>query len=408
MEATSPLAIAARAKFGSMIEAGRQQSHDFFTRMGEELPTDYIVKTDKLGFEVQGNQLMVNATADDGQPLSWSLHRNALSQMVTKTDILTTRVADKMFDASGETLSKEVDHWGRQLLVHNLSTIYEKTDRARVLIRVVRTPQMRQQGLPGQIRAFVSDRYLRLNSGPILQAFAEKAIQFGAVPLVNDRRFRTTYYEDVKVGFGMYLPMVFEPVQGEVIMLGMMIESSDFGVGSLTVRLTMMRITCTNLQIMRDELRKVHLGGRLPDTIQFSEETYKSDTQTMCLAVQDMVGNLLNPVRINQQIATIQAAAEEQVNPKAIYEALRKSGHLLKAEAKGATELFNEPDVEMMPQGNTLWRANQALSLFANKMEEDGNSTRANELRHVAGRMLDKFEADKAAEAKKAREAAEA
>lgn len=53
------------------------------------------------------------------------------------------------------------------------------------------------------------------------------------------------------------------------------------------------------------------------------------------------------------------------------------------------TMLFNDADIELMPPGNTRWMASNALSLFANGIDEE-KKERAMEIRAVAGMVLDK------------------
>jgi len=175
-QSDSEAADKARAKLAGFIDSGREQAGDFFGRLQREMPRDYVVSTGKLDFDYQDNRIVVSTPQNQ-----WFLHRNAFQQLVAKTGILTGNVADKMFDAhNGEP-------WGRELLLHNLRTMYGKGSRDRVLIRVVQTDEQASQGIPGEIRGFLSDRYRRLNTGPIFQAFAEAAHNIGAVPMRFDR-----------------------------------------------------------------------------------------------------------------------------------------------------------------------------------------------------------------------------
>lgn len=387
-ESHSALAVKTREKFDRYIQEGKAQSRDFFQRLEDESPRDYVVATDHLKFGVDGDRIIVETPKG-----IWDLHRHALGQMVEKTGILTGRVSDKMFNAS--TLREGIeepweDKWGRDLLLYNLRTMYGRGSRDRVLLRVVQTPAEKAAGEAGQIRGFLSDRYRRMNSGPIFQAFAESALEVGAFAMRNHHNYTATYYHDTKCGFSMFLDKVFEPVANEIIIVGLVVQSSDFGAGALTVRLVMLRIQCVNMMVTQDELRKVHLGARLPDIIKFSQETYRKDTETMASAVRDIVGGLLNPARVNAQMQAVTNMANEKVDPGRMFMDLRRGGHLLKAEAECLVKIYNEPDIEMMPAGNTVWRAAQAISLFANKVQEE-DPGRAVELRHVAGTVFDKF-----------------
>lgn len=73
---------------------------------------------------------------------------------------------------------------------------------------------------------------------------------------------------------------------------------------------------------------------------------------------------------------------------------LRGGGLLNKDEVEKVSETFNTPEIRLLPPGNNAWRLSNALSLFANNVDEGGEKERAVELRHVAGRVLDKYEVE--------------
>ena len=93
-----------------------------------------------------------------------------------------------------------------------------------------------------------------------------------------------------------------------MIAFGLNYETSDFGDGALTVGLFMLRMICTNLASAEDMLRQVHLGKRLAENLEFSEKTYRLDTQTMASAVGDIVGNVLAPATTERYCEAIKAA----------------------------------------------------------------------------------------------------
>jgi hypothetical protein len=381
----SKMAHGLREKFDGMKAAGGRQAKAFFSQLQDEVPRDFVVATDNLDFDIKDNRVVVQ-TGDN----EWFLHRNAMNQMVSKTGILTGRVADKMFDAHSK-FDDTVDPWGRELLLHNLKTMYSKTSRERVLMRVVQTSTDRIIGSTGEVRGFLSDRYRRLDTGPILLAFSESALDIGAVPIVNNSNYTSTYYHDTKVGFSMFVDEVFEPIQNEAMIIGLVVQSSDFGAAALTMNLVMLRIQCTNMMITQNELRQVHLGTRLPDNIEFSAETYRKDTEATASAVRDAVKDLMGPEKINAKMEIIRSMGETKVDPKEVFSDLRRKGLLIKKDAEKLVEVYNEPDVELMPAGNTAWRAAQAISLFANRLDDTGEKEKAVDIRHAAGAYFDKF-----------------
>lgn len=378
---------ARHAKLDSWIAQGREDAQYIFTALANNVPRDLIVDTKELDFDIRGGSIYVQ-TADN----EFLLHKHAVNQMVGRTGILTGTVANKMVGAATrDNEDNVIDAWGRDLLLHNLRTMFHKGDRERVLIRAVNTDRGQE------VRGFLSDKYRRMNCGPIMEKFAATAMnEFDAVPVRmhdNQRRFQANYYHDIRMGFSMFLPYVFRPIdslRNEVMIIGLMVENSDFGGAALTVSMVVVRIECTNLMVTQDELRKVHLGARLSEDIRFSEDTYVKDTETMALAVRDMTRTLLGPARVNAYTNNVKRAATQEVDADNLMATLRASGHLLKADETEIKKLYNSADVELMPPGNTAWRATNAISLFANNMEKDGNAERAVELRHAAGVVLDK------------------
>lgn len=360
------------AKLGDRIQQGFSDSAYFFEELERRAPRDFIVGTRGLDFHIEGKSLFVDSPSH-----SWKLHKNAVSQMVGRTGILTQGVAAKMMEAGDQ------DHrWGQELLLDSLRKIFQNTQAQKVLVRTVE----------GVALAFLSDRYRRMSCGPIFQEFSQAAGAYDAVPVRMSRaNFMSHYMTDVKVGFSLYLPHVFRPIanrQSEAIIIGIMVENSDFGCGALSVSLVMDRIWCSNLMVTSDELRKIHLGSRLSENFVFSQQTHDADTTAMALQVGDIVKNLFAPEYINQYTGRIGKAAETVIDPAHLFAEMRSKNLLTKGEESAVTETFNEADVEMMPAGNNVWRAANAVSLFANRIASE-NPDRAVELHHAAGRALE-------------------
>jgi hypothetical protein len=136
---------------------------------------------------------------------------------------------------------------------------------------------------------------------------------------------------------------------------------------------------------MEECLRQVHLGKRLSDNIEFSEETYRLDTATQVSAVKDLVRGNLSPAKVNETVALIGKALEEKIDPKTMWAELPKQG-LLKGEVEKVKEVFNDGGVEMLPPGTTVARLSNAISWFAR--QPDVVPERRLELEIIAGQVL--------------------
>lgn len=288
------------------------------------------------------------------------LHKNALDQVSERAGIPSTYI--------NRLLEKP---YGRQLIVENLTTIFEKEQDQKVLMRSVN----------GQVRGVLSDRFRRMDSAPIIEAFATACQNIGAVPVEG-------IGGDLRWAVKAILPMVFQPSkkQGteELISFGVQLSNSDFGRGALGLNMFMQRVICTNYATLDQVLRQTHLGKRLSEDIEFSQETYDLDTAAQVSAVRDMVKDVLAPGKVNTLVERIGRSLEERMDPKQAWQELPKLG-LLKGEVDKVKELFTDGDVEMLPRGTTYARLSNAVSWFA---KSAATPERRLELEEVAGQLL--------------------
>ena len=227
-----------------------------------------------------------------------------------------------------------------------------------------------------QVRGFLSDRYRRLNSGPIVKGLMESVAEYGAMPI-------KAQYMDTKFYLKFLLPHILEPIPNEVMLFGLNFRTSDFGDGKLEISGFIHRLRCTNLMMTEDGFSQVHLGGRLSDNISYSDRTYELDTQTVASATKDIVRNVFAPEYVKAKMEQIKEAHEKEVDADVVIEALRKKSRLTKEEAGEVKKLFTSADVQMLPPGQSQLRLANTLSLFAQQTEPD----RELELEKLAGEV---------------------
>lgn len=356
--AASAAAASARQKLEALIESGRTRAAQVIETVMAQQPQDRLVRSAAMQFDTNsGTHLVLRAGAE-----AQHLHAHALAQCASRVGLPTTYLS--MLQAP------ENQPWGGELVAENLGTLYAE--------KVAPDTRFLLRSVGGEVRGFLSDRFRRLDSRPIIDAFARACHEVGALPYEG-------YGMETRVAIKAILPHVFEPVPHEVMAYGVVISNSDFGNGALSVRAFMLRLFCTNCAIVDEGIREVHLGGRLPDDVAFSDETYALDTRRMASAVRDVVRGQLSPVRVDQLQAAIRTANEVKIEPRQAVLELRRS--LTKGEAEQAVEKFNSPDIEMLPPGNTTWRLSNAVSWLAGQTQEP---ERKLELMKVAGALLPK------------------
>jgi hypothetical protein len=338
-----------KAKLDRHIAEGQASAGAVIERIQSEIPVDKLAVTSRLEFQ-PSMEVLAN-----GESLG-TLHPHAMQQLATRAEIPT---------AYTSTLLERGD-WGRELLADNFNRTFAHVKAQRVLTRAVN----------GQIRGVMSDSYRRLDSRPIVEAFAKACQAIGAIPVEG-------VAGDLRLSIRALLPTIHN-VNGEIFAFGISFGNSDFGSGALGISGFVLRPACLNGMVTQSELRKVHLGARLEESLQLSQRTYDLDTRTMSSAVGDVVRNVLSPARVKATVEVIGAKSAEKIDPVSAFKSLQKKG-LLKSEVEAAENVYRTGGVEQLPPGDTTYRMANALSWIAKSAQ---TPERRMELEGIAGEML--------------------
>jgi len=364
--AASEAAAKARAIMERQIASGKANAVRVLEQIDAQIPVDQIVPGEAAQFVPVGDGVEIRL--GDTQE---SIHDHALGQFASRGGV-PLRLVRHLMDLAGddEDLDWPADkgRWPAELLAHNLNELYKKgpPSRKRYLMRSVR----------GEARGWLSDRYRRLDSRPLVESFVNAFTQVGAVPLNG-------YALETKVGMKAILPEVFEPVPNEPMYFYLYWGNSDFGDGTNVVRKGLGRLWCTNENILDDMLRQIHLGAKLDENFSFSQRTYELDTKASASAITDIVEQMFSPEQVNKTLALVKQAHEEKVEPGRVGSYLSK--HLSKSEAKIAGNAFASQDIVNLPPGQTKWRLSNCISLLARSTEDQGRSL---ELQRIAGKVI--------------------
>jgi hypothetical protein len=366
---TSIEATRARAIMERKISDARAKAMGVYEQVNQQIPTDQIAKGSRFLFRLSED----HASTGGFQPLTMivgdtarTIHHHALSQIASTAGVPGSYLSDL---AIGKP-------WERELAARILGEHFAKGEPAskRYLVRSVQK----------QVRGLLSDRFRRLDSRPLLDAFMAECQAIGAEPIDG-------HATDLRVAMKAILPEVFEPVPNEVLCFGLEWGNSDFGSARHSVRAFIYRLWCLNGATLEDALAQVHLGRQLGDDIALSAQTYALDTKTSVSALRDVVRGTLGPAKIEAMIGSIKQAHEAKIDWKSASGKLAKA--LTKGELKAVEDAFNSNDVINLPAEKTLWRASNAVSWIAGKAESED---RRLELQRLAGQVLN-GKADKAA-----------
>lgn len=297
----------------------------------------------------------------DGQ---FTLHDNAIGQLADRMGIPQRYLRGL---ASGEP-------WAKQLAATLLYEHSRWTQRSRVLVRTVGT----------QVRGVLSDSYRRLNSVEILTAFVQEAAQQGAV--ISD-----AYMNDTKIWAETILPTpltVPTAKNGDVVIFaGARFSTSDYGDGAVDMRAFLLNGACLNGMVRESVMKQVHLGSKLPDNLQLSQQTYELDTKTTVSAVRDLTKGLFSKDNLMKKAIEIQGASEIDVDFEHELKRLTRDGGLLKQEGKEVEKILMRNDPEDGVQGGaTLWKLTQAITAHARELSPE----RSRELHELSGQLLNR------------------
>lgn len=358
-------ATRARAHIEEIIARGQSKAAAVIDAVQTNQPRDVIKPASALAgawrVTPQDNAPSVIELGQNGN--TWSLHPHAQQQAAQRVNLPNTYLRSLLDDGSG---------WAAELAQNTLRELYtHRLGDARLLLRALQS----ENGW--QVRGLLSDRYRRLDSRPIFDAFCGAAQTVGLVPVDG-------ICCETKVALKALYPAVFEPVEHEVIAFGLQLRNSDYGDGKLQLAIFMLRLWCTNFAISCDELSKVHLGARLPDDLRLSEETYRLDTEANASAIHDLAGNALAPARIEALCDVIKESAKEKVSPAQARRLI--SAKLNKGEAEQAMTLFegDNADNDAVPSGApTRYKLSQAVGWLAHNATPD----RKLELQALSGEL---------------------
>jgi hypothetical protein len=148
--------------------------------------------------------------------------------------------------------------------------------------------------LEGEARAFLSDRYRRIDNYEVAQA---------ALPIIGemkDARVESCQLTDKR----MYIKVInarmeMEVVPGDIVQAGIVISNSEVGLGSVSVMPLLFRLVCANGMIISDfGKRKFHIGQQITENWElFSDETLQADDNAFLLKLADIVRSAVDEVK---------------------------------------------------------------------------------------------------------------
>lgn len=317
--------------------------------------SDYVADTRAVTMDEKGAGLVI-ASAD---PIALSVDTHTHRQIGTHLGI-PSKYYDRMLAEQPALLAQNVNTWFHE-------------DPSRRMIRA----------LDGKARAFLSDRYRRIDNEEVAEAVLPVLLESA-----QDIRIESCEVTDRK----LYLKAVFPRIEGEVakgdvVQSGIVISNSEIGAGSLSVQPMVFRLICTNGMIAADSgMRRYHVGQKVGDGMDVEallrDETKRLSDQALLAALQDVVRASLAQVQFDALLKRMREATDGPriERPVEAVEQLGKSFVIPQVERQSILEnLIRGGDY-------SRWGMLNAVTAVANDHE---SYDRATELEAMGGQILD-------------------
>lgn len=164
--------------------------------------------------------------------------------------------------------------------------------------------------IDGQARAFLSDRYRRLDHYDLLEA---------VLPVIQaqpELRVESCEITETRLYLKLVFPRISGTVRGEIVQSGVVVSNSEVGAGAIWVKPLTFVLACLNGAIYEAWGQRRHHVGRIEESESvelFSDETLKADDQAFWLKVRDTVLATLDESKFAKLLDLQRDAAERRI-----------------------------------------------------------------------------------------------
>ena len=317
---------------------------------------DYISDTRNLRMDATGDGLQLSLRDDRSHVVHMlGVNENAHRQIGTALGI-PAKYYDKMQRELPDLLAQNVNAW------------FDAEPQA----KMIRT-------MDGSARAFLSDRYRRIDNFEIAQA---------VIPILGEMENARVEPSEVTEN-RMYIKCVnprlqADVVPGDTVQAGIMITNSEVGLGSVTVQPLLYRLVCTNGMVVNDAAaRKYHIGraNTAGENFQiFTDETILADNKAFMLKIRDTVRAAVDEACFGMVVDMMREAKGVKLDtpdiPKFVELTATEFG-LTQTEGRGVLDhLIRDEDLSLYGLANAVTRYSQDVESYdrATDLESAGYS----------------------------------
>lgn len=331
---------------------------------------DYVAPTQKLEMIVTDESHVAMGTADAPHVPILRMHNGSTTDL---------RIGELAHRQIGERLQIPAKFYDRLLtnhpdvLAHNVNALFQREPET----RLIRT-------LDGRARAFLSDRYQRIDNHHVAEVVLPVLSQTTDIEVlsaeITERR--------------MYIKAVTHAIRGEVkskrvgdfVEAGVMISNSEVGLGAVSVVPFFHFLWCTN-GMVRNKLasRSAHIGTKVEGdefASILADDTRAVLDRGVLLKIRDVVRAAMDEVKFREAIDAMQETTTQMVkgDPAKAIEVLADDFVLAEAERSSV--------LRHLIEGGDLSRYG-LINAVTRTAEDSMSYDRATEIETLGGRLLD-------------------
>ena len=313
---------------------------------------DYMVEPSRLQMDIIDDDLKIRVLDNDGNdrisPLNIGVyaHRQIGSYLS-----IPQAYYDLMKDKNPKLLGINVNDW-----------LGQSTDR-----RMLRT-------LDGEARAFLSDRYKRIDNYDIAQ------VTLPIISQIPDVQIVSCNLTPGKMYIKAINPRLFENVvPGDTVQAGIIISNSEVGLGAVNIQPLVYRLVCENGMVVNDAItRKTHLGPTISEDniFYYSKETVEADDKAFILKIQDTVRAAVDEAKFRMVVEQMRTAKEARMNTANVPEFVRLASRnfgITESEEKGVLQhLIEGNDLSLYGLSNAVTRYSQDVESYDRATDLEG------------------------------------
>ncbi len=265
-------------------------SHELERR--QALKRDYVMDTHMLTLNTS-DELSVR---DFEQPIATTIDDHAHGQIATWAGI-PKKYYDKMRRDSFPLLTTNVNHW-----------FHASGEPTRRMIRT----------MDGRCRAFLSDRYRRIDNEQVAQGALQTLLGMGN----GEMEVLSADVTDSK----LYIQACFPRLEGEVtkgdpVRGGLIISNSEIGQGQLVIQPIVYRLVCMNGMVVPSNidapgLTRRHVGRKAVDADEdysiYRDETVQADDRVLQMKMRDTIHNMADQQRFQDVLRAMRRASDSE------------------------------------------------------------------------------------------------